>query len=1045
MSRSRTFLRWPPISLCCALSLSLLNAGAALAAPAPVQLRTLGKCLSLDNEGANGAHAVLETCNGSALQSWQVPPRGFSGPIKTLDGKCLDVTGNMPVDRTPIIVFSCHGLANQSWRHEVDGRVVGLGDKCLDVLESNPENGTPFVLFTCNATPNQLFTAKQRNHWHSEPLLSEAWLFGLAASPAKNERLFAAASTNGILRSENSGADWASANQGVDLSRGVQEIVVDAQNPDLVFALNGGRLLRSKNGGAFFHSFAIAPTEVRTISLDPRRPGRLLALDGDRFYESLDNGDYFEPKTFPNQQSNGTLQQLLVDPFVAGRLWIAAAATCPFCSGPDQGVFRSNDDGATWSRVFSQPTLRIVADPHAAGQIYALADRQLHRTTNGGQSWQLLATFGGPLYDVWVDSAFPGNIVVSHQQGLSRSVDGGLSFVPVPLDLRPGPTGFPAEYVRRFLYSGNQLLAALDAFDGHPGRGVIQSEDLGASWSLQSQHLFAAGHIVDIAFVPGQPEHVWAAGRDGVYQSTDGGVHYSRKLATTGPAEATALLVDPYDASGNTLYVAATRFPGPAGPFLFKSTNGGGTWQGVAAVDGQQIETGGFLATEVAGKQVYLTTLRGSLGGKSYQGILSSDNHGASWKPLDLGVRLSRLAKGRSDLELFAGGDALMRSLDGGKTWQQVQALKVEALTASGANLYFAGDGKLYASQDGGTNLSSLELPPAIKTATSLKVVGNLLYLGDQNGGIYASVDAGHTWTALDLGLPQTRINVLAADPQEPTHLLAGTSGAGLQQALIQAEKAPLRFAQDRFTAKITWRDFLGATGEGRPAVWTEDTGFFWFFTPDNVEVMVKLLDARTINGNYWVFVGSLSNVEFDLTLRDEWTGREKTYHNGLNNFASFGDLDTFPAGSGPLGGDAAEPAEPRITAITAGSTATSDQPAAATNTLPAAATNTAVQVRGGRFEIRVLWEDGSGQNGEGFGRAMTGDTAAFNFFSPTNTELVIKVLDGRPINGHYWVFYGALSNVGYTIFVKDLATGEQVIYQNPVGNFASVGDTEAF
>jgi len=75
----------------------------------------------------------------------------------------------------------------------------------------------------------------------------------------------------------------------------------------------------------------------------------------------------------------------------------------------------------------------------------------------------------------------------------------------------------------------------------------------------------------------------------------------------------------------------------------------------------------------------------------------------------------------------------------------------------------------------------------------------------------------------------------------------------------------------------------------------------------------------------------------------------------------------------------------------------------------------------------------------------MTGDTAAFNFFSPTNTELVIKVLDGRPINGHYWVFYGALSNVGYTIFVKDLATGEQVIYQNPVGNFASVGDTEAF
>jgi hypothetical protein len=57
----------------------------------------------------------------------------------------------------------------------------------------------------------------------------------------------------------------------------------------------------------------------------------------------------------------------------------------------------------------------------------------------------------------------------------------------------------------------------------------------------------------------------------------------------------------------------------------------------------------------------------------------------------------------------------------------------------------------------------------------------------------------------------------------------------------------------------------------------------------------------------------------------------------------------------------------------------------------------------------------------------------------------VIKVVDGRAVNGHYWVFYGALSDVEYTITVTDEATGLQKVYFNPSGNQASVADTAAF
>jgi len=75
----------------------------------------------------------------------------------------------------------------------------------------------------------------------------------------------------------------------------------------------------------------------------------------------------------------------------------------------------------------------------------------------------------------------------------------------------------------------------------------------------------------------------------------------------------------------------------------------------------------------------------------------------------------------------------------------------------------------------------------------------------------------------------------------------------------------------------------------------------------------------------------------------------------------------------------------------------------------------------------------------------LTGDTGYFWFFDDANVELVLKVLDGRGVNHHFWVFYGALSNVEYEITVTDTSTGEVRTYSNPAGEFGSVGDTEAF
>jgi len=98
-----------------------------------------------------------------------------------------------------------------------------------------------------------------------------------------------------------------------------------------------------------------------------------------------------------------------------------------------------------------------------------------------------------------------------------------------------------------------------------------------------------------------------------------------------------------------------------------------------------------------------------------------------------------------------------------------------------------------------------------------------------------------------------------------------------------------------RFRISVTWEDFQGNRGLGTPVPFSEDTVAFWFFRPGNLELMVKVLDGRTVNGNFWVFGGALTTVEYTLTVTDTVTGAERTYENPSGELRSFADTAAFP------------------------------------------------------------------------------------------------------------------------------------------------------
>ena len=242
-----------------------------------------------------------------------------------------------------------------------------------------------------------------------------------------------------------------------------------------------------------------------------------------------------------------------------------------------------------------------------------------------------------------------------------------------------------------------------------------------------------------------------------------------------------------------------------------------------------------------------------------------------------------------------------------------------------------------------------------------------------------------------------------------------------------------------RYAVEATWR-IQGRRGAGHAVPLTADTGyFFWFFDPANVETVLKVLDGRGLNDHVWVFYGALSNVEYTLTVTDSRTGLARRYVNPSGVLASVADTFAF----GPLGASAEAVADLESRPSPLALVDRRNVPGAAT--APCAPSSTRLCLNGSRFAVEIAWKDFAGNQGKGQAVELTDDTGWFWFFDADNVEVVLKVLDGTPVNGHHWVFYGALSNVEYTVTVTDTKTGEVNTYRNPSGRLASVADTGAF
>ena len=103
---------------------------------------------------------------------------------------------------------------------------------------------------------------------------------------------------------------------------------------------------------------------------------------------------------------------------------------------------------------------------------------------------------------------------------------------------------------------------------------------------------------------------------------------------------------------------------------------------------------------------------------------------------------------------------------------------------------------------------------------------------------------------------------------------------------------------QSRFGVEVSWTNYQGISGAGIAHPLTSDSGLFWFFAPENLELLVKMVDGCAFNGHYWVYAAATTDVEYHLRVTESASGAYRTFDNILGTASpAFTSIDAFPCG----------------------------------------------------------------------------------------------------------------------------------------------------
>ncbi|WP_428390677.1 WD40/YVTN/BNR-like repeat-containing protein [Lichenicoccus sp.] len=264
----------------------------------------------------------------------------------------------------------------------------------------------------------------------------------------------------GLYRSTDAGRTWTSI--GLKDTQQIGRILVDPRNPDVVLVAalghpygpnamrgvfrssDGGRtwtktLFRDQDTGAIDLAFAPGHPDIVYAALwQTRRPPWNVyppsSGPGSGLYRSADGGRTWTHLTGHGLPDAPARIGIATTPARPDRV-LALIDVRPGARGG--GLYRSDDAGATWSRISTDPRILerawyfsgITADPHDADIVY-VCDTVLLRSTDGGAHFIPLKgdPTGDDFHTLWIDPADSRRRILGVDQGAIVSLNGGQTW-----------------------------------------------------------------------------------------------------------------------------------------------------------------------------------------------------------------------------------------------------------------------------------------------------------------------------------------------------------------------------------------------------------------------------------------------------------------------------------------------------------------------------------------------------------------------------------------------------------------------------------------
>jgi len=448
----------------------------------------------------------------------------------------------------------------------------------------------------------------------------------------------------------------------------------------------------------------------------------------------------------------------------------------------------------------------IPTPPELRMQWYDRHEQMLEQSRFSGLEWQWLGPTnnGGRVTDVAVVQPRGESYAIyiaTASGGVWKTTNEGVSWQPI---FEHGPSTSIGDVT---LAPSNQDIVWVGTGEANifrssmAGAGVFKSTDGGATW--QHMGLVGTHTIPRIIIHPTDPEIVWvaASGHEwtdneerGVYKTTDGGGTWTKVLYVNEKTGAIDLVIDP--SNPNTLYASTWQRvrrkwndprvdPGSTGSGIWKSTDGGATWN--------QINEG--------------------LPAARYRGRIGIDIARSSPNTLYAFVDNYEIARAAEPGETNAygmpaadviRGATVYRTDNGGAQWRQVSQTdsymegisntygwvfgQIRVDPTNPDKIYLHGV-QFHVSEDGGRTFRRIGGMHADHHAMWIDPRNPDYLVNGNDGGAYVSYDGGESWRSFTDEIPVVQFFNVGHDMDDPFRVYGSVQDHGSRRGMVDLSR----------------------------------------------------------------------------------------------------------------------------------------------------------------------------------------------------------------------------------------------------------------